>query len=175
MIAREALESSEKSFLVESRPYLIVTPDKPKSRDSFIKCSATHRGSEIEILFKVENAGSTPAHAITIDDAEMEMHFRDSSGQDVTDKVKMDLDYVFPEQAALGPSQKTHVLMRSSFTKYGDQIDRMKQLLTDGAKLPAHIVVSYDGVFGNQTNRYTSVTKVLVYEDHAELLTSEMR
>lgn len=174
-LSNRAVSLSETSFVINNRPYLIVSPDKPKSRDSFITCTSTPAGTETEILFKVQNVGETPAYAIRVDDAKIEMHFSNSSGEDVADRVHLDLQLVLPDKLTLGPNQKCHLVARFLLDKLKNQTERMKGLLDVGAKLPVEIVVSYDSILGDTTTRYTSTTKAFLRRDSAEIITSKMK
>lgn len=175
VISNRALSLSQTSFVTTSRPYILVSPYKPAEWDSYIKFTSTPEGTQIAIAFRIKNAGDTPAHAIRLDDANIEIHFRDASGDDITERARLDLTLVQPEGLTIGPNERYQMEVHLAVNDIGNQTSRMRDLLDRGAELPVEIHVSYDAILGEKTTRHTSVTKALLYKHRAVILASEVR
>ena len=175
VISNQALSLSQTSFVTTSRPFLLVSPYKPDDWDSFIKFTSTTAGTQITIAFRIKNVGKTPAHATRIDDVNLEMHFTNKSGNDITERTRLDLKLVQPERLTIGPNEKYKIEAHLALDDIGDQTTRMKELFDRGAKLPIEIHVSYDAILGDETTRYKSLTRALLYKDRSEILASEIR
>jgi len=175
-ISKQALSLSRTSFVTTSRPYLLVSPYKPEEWDSFLKCTSVDAGTDVAVAFRIRNAGSTPAHNTRVDQANVDMHFTSkSTGDDITDRTRLDLKLVQPDGLTVGPNEKYQMEAHLVADGLGDQTARMQDLLDQGAKLPVEIRVSYDAVLGDKTARHTSITKAMLYKDRAEILASEVK
>jgi hypothetical protein len=64
-IAQNALELSQKTFLVENRPYLNVKALPDPATGSYIKASKNgEKTVRVEVFYKITNVGKTPANEI---------------------------------------------------------------------------------------------------------------
>lgn len=60
-IAANALENSKKSFIAQNRPYIIIEIVEQKDTENYLKARVDGDHVILEIRYKVQNVGSTPA------------------------------------------------------------------------------------------------------------------
>lgn len=60
-LSEEAIRHSKETFIAANRPYLIMTPIKDKSTNTYIQSSIKEDKIELKARYLIRNAGNTPA------------------------------------------------------------------------------------------------------------------
>ena len=162
--AKNAVEISQRRFLEENRPYLLIEPVAFKKTDSYFKIDRNKDEVKINIRYRLTNIGNSIAKNI-ISPNQAIIEYRE-----VTDALVSNVTPI-----SLGPNQKISVVVWILFKRKGDAsiVDFIDSYYSGKSHITHEFPVKYFTDLESSLTYYT-IIKHKIYTDHAELLRSEM-
>lgn len=162
--AKNAVEISQRQFLEENRPYLLIEPVAFKKTDSYFKIDRNKDEVKINIRYRLTNIGNTIAKNI-ISPNQAIIQYREE-----TDAF---LSKVTP--ISLGPNQKINIIVWFLFKRKGDA--SIEGFINSYYSGKSHISHEFPVKYSTDLEpslTYHTIVKHKISTDHAELLRSEM-
>ena len=162
--AKNAIEISQRQFIEENRPYLLIEPVTFKETDSYFKIDRNKDEVKINIRYRVTNIGNTIAkNIIHPSQAVIENH-------GIVDGL---VSKVTP--ISLGPDQKISLIVWVLFKGKGD--DSIDNFIDSYYSGKSHVTHEFPVKYSTELEpsfTYYTIVEHEIYTDHAAILRSEM-
>lgn len=164
-IANEALSNSKSNFIIEQRPRIILTPQRFKDNNNFVKISNTDDTITFKCQFEIKNVGNIPAKNISLPKT-----FTTIINSPTNTPISLSL----PPPITLAANEPYHLTFAATLklTKSGIE-DILKKWESPDENMALQVTCFYSSEL-DRSVIYKTTKAVRLYKNQVELLASEM-